>query len=350
MAPPLGAAPAAVSAVVLAPGQVVQATSLNGAGSTPPTDGRLRGPDFAAVVNPVAWPQSVPSASGSYVAGTGRRLVAFALSVTQASADSGLGDTPTGVTASLKVGTTVLPVSMSNIDQQIAGGTSGSTPTTGTESFVASVPARGHDASLTLSEGGFSQSFDLWTLQRSPPGPVVLYRDPSSSTVSGTAAGPFHVSFTNPADGFSSSDDAQVRSATLGYFAQGDTGTTPANPAQAFLVLELQSSYPSVPYGQPNSGHFFSSFSPLPANQVTFTPNGGSAVPATGTPPTSRRSTRPATTTGSSMPSTRSECRGPRRGARSGSRPGRPVAPSTPASPARERPCRSRSLRRPPST
>ena len=26
------------------------------------------------------------------------------------------------------------------------------------------------------------------------------------------------------------------------------------------MVLGLQSSYPDVPYGQPNSGHFFSSF------------------------------------------------------------------------------------------
>ena len=99
--------------------------------------------------------------------------------------------------------------------------------------------------------------------------------------MSGTAAGPFHVSFTNPADGFSSSDDAQVSNATLGYFAPGGSGTTPGNPAQAFLVLKVQSSYPDIPYGQPDSGHFFSSFTPLAGNQLTFTPTGGSAVPGT---------------------------------------------------------------------
>jgi DNA-binding SARP family transcriptional activator len=275
-----GTAWAAPSAQVLAPGQVLE-TSLAGSTGTAPADGRLRGPDFTAQVARVAWPQTVSSPSGTtYVAGTRRRLITFSLSVTQASANSGVGDAPTGVTAKLTVAGTSLPVSMSSIDQQVAGGTSGSAQTTGTDSFVASVPARAHDVALTLSEGGFSQSLDLWTLQRVPPSPVVLYRDPTSPTVTGTAAGPFHVNFTNPADGFSSSDDAQITGATLTYFS-GSSNTTPGNPAQAFLVVELQSSYPSIPYGQPNSGHFFSGFSPLAGSQFTFTPTGGSAVPAT---------------------------------------------------------------------
>ena len=38
---------------------------------------------------------------------------------------------------------------------------------------------------------------------------------------------------------------------------------TPKSTNQAYLVLGFQSSYPDVPYGQPNSGHFFSSFNPL---------------------------------------------------------------------------------------
>jgi hypothetical protein len=264
---------------VLAPGQVAEASA--GFSGTAPADGRLRGADFSATMTEVAWPQSVSAPGGTtYVAGPGRRLVAFTLSVTQASADSGLGNAPSGVSASLKVGTTTLPISMSTIDQQIAGGTSGSAQTTGTDSFVASVPARSHDVELSLSEGGFTQSFDLWTLQRLPPTPVVLYRDPTSSTVTGSAAGPFHVNFTNPADRFSSSDDAQVQNAKLTYFS-GASNTTPGNPDQAYLVLELQSSDPSVQYGQPGWGHFFSGFSPLAASLLTFTPNGASAVPAT---------------------------------------------------------------------
>ena len=99
----------------------------------------------------------------------------------------------------------------------------------------------------------------------------------------GRPARPFHLAFTNPADGFSSSDDAGVSSAELTYFAPDGSGTTPNDPTQAFLVVGLQSSYPSVPYGQPNSGHFFSSFTPLPGSRLTFTPTGGGAVTATAT-------------------------------------------------------------------
>jgi hypothetical protein len=268
---------------VLNPGQVVEARSESTSHGTAP-DGRLRGEDFTAVVSAVAWPQSVPSPSGlDYVAGSLYRLVAFTVSLTQPTDDSGLLNAPTAVTASLKVGAVSVPVSMTRIDQAIASGTSGSAETTGTDSFVASVPARSHEVDLVLSEAGFSQSLNLWTLERVPPSPSVLYRDANSSSVTGTAGATFHLAFTNPADGFSSSDDAGVSSAELTYFAPDGSGTTPKDPTQAFLVVGLQSSYPSVPYGQPNSGHFFSSFTPLPGSRLTFTPTGGAAVTATAT-------------------------------------------------------------------
>jgi len=278
----VGPAPAATPAVVLSPGQVDETAGQGVSQATAPSDGRLRGQDFTAMVTDVAWPQSVPSTSGiTYVAGSGHRLVAFTVSVTQPTDDSGLLNAPTAVTAALQGGSARAPVSMTRISQQIAGGPSGSAETTGTDSFVASVPARAHSADLVLTEAGFSQSFDLWTLTRLPPSPSVLYRDPSSSTVTGMAAASFNLAFTNPADGFSSSDDAQLSSATLTYFAPDGSGTTPGNPSQAFLVVGIQSSYPNVPYGQPNSGHFFSSFTPLPGNRLTFTPTGGSALKGT---------------------------------------------------------------------
>jgi hypothetical protein len=227
----------------------------------------------------VSWPQSIAAPSGIvYVAASGRRLVAFTLSVTQTTDDSGLLNAPTGVTAMLKVGAASAPVSVTKINQQIAGGTSGSANTTGTDSFVASVPASTHDVALALSEAGFTQSLDLWTLKRLPPSPSVLYRAPTSSTVTGTASGPFHLSFTNPADGFTSTDNAQVSSAILSYFAPGQSFQTPKTPDETYLILGLQSSYPNIPYGQPNSGHFFSGFNPMAGTELTFTPSGGSPV------------------------------------------------------------------------
>ena len=134
---------------------------MGGAQTSIPADGRLRGQDFTAVVTPVSWPQSVPSPNGGdYVAGTKHRLVAFTLSMTQATDDSGLLNAATGVSAALKVGTASVPVAMTKINQQIAGGASGSTSTTGTDSFVASVPTSAHDVSLNLTEAGFTQSLD----------------------------------------------------------------------------------------------------------------------------------------------------------------------------------------------
>jgi hypothetical protein len=220
---------------VLAPGQVAEATS-NAPTATTPSDGRLRGPDFTAVVTKVAWPQSIQGGGDlatpiTYVAGSGHRLVAVTLSLTQATDDSGSLNHQTAVSATLGLGGTTVALPMTTIDRQIAGGSSGSAPTTGTTTFVASVPAKNKGVTLGLSEDGFAQFFDLWTLQRVPPSPVVLYWSPTASTVNGSAAGPFHVSFTNPADGYSSSDDAQVSSATLSYFC-GRCRNSPAGSSR----------------------------------------------------------------------------------------------------------------------
>ena len=108
--------------------------------------------------------------------------------MTQTTDDSGRLNSSTGVAAELAVGRAQLPVSLDMIDGQIAGGKTGSAETTGVDSFVASVPAHEHSVVLELTEAGFTQQFNLWTLKRLPPSPVVLYRAPTSSTVNGTAS------------------------------------------------------------------------------------------------------------------------------------------------------------------
>ncbi len=345
--------------MVLPRGQVVEATSQSGSSvGAVPADGRLRGPDFTAVVSRVAWPQSVDAPSAQYVAGSGHRLVAFTLSVTQATDDSGTLNAPTAVSASLRVGDCDAVHRLTRIDQEIAGGASGSAETTGTDSFVASVPADEHDVALELTEAGFTQSFDLWTLQRLPPSPAVLYRDASSSTVTGSAASSFNVAFTNPADGFSSCDDAQVSSATLSWFAPGGSGTTPGSTTQAYLVVGLQSSYPDIPYGQPELGPLLLELHPLPGNRSPS--RRPAARRSTGTSSTTAFSstdaasdddglfdavycfTVPATTTGGTLtvtagPATATEYTG---FTGSGNRPYRSTSPPRPPSPSASRPCR----------
>ena len=76
------------------------------------------------------------------------------------------------MTADLMVGNKQSSISLDMIDGQIAGGTHGSAETTGTDSFVASVPASGHSVALELTEDGFTQQFNLWTLKRLPPSPL----------------------------------------------------------------------------------------------------------------------------------------------------------------------------------
>ena len=279
-----GTASATTNAIVLAPGHVFEAASQDlQAHGTEPSDGRLRGPDYTATVTRVAWPQSIGSVSNLfgppvYVADARHRLVAFTLSVTQPPADSGQLNSTTEVTGSVEVGGKQLAISLDLINGQIARLHPGSAEATGVDSFVTSVPSNDHAVVLELSEGGFTQRINLWTLKRLPSSPTVLYRAPTSSSVTGAASGPFHLSFTNPADGFSSTDNAQVTSAQLTFFAPGTTLQTPKSPEDAYLVLGLQSSYPDIPYGQPNSGHFFSSFNPMAGTELTFTPTGGSAV------------------------------------------------------------------------
>ena len=280
-----GAASAGTPVSVLGPGRVVEASPVIAQGSrTIPADGRLRGADFTAVVTAVAWPQEIASAAGSeLVAHAGDRLVVFTLALTQRAEDAGVLGGPTAVNASLEVGPSQVPVSLDKINPEIQGGASGTALTTGIDSFAAAVPAHQRHVDLVLTEGSFSQVFDLWTLARVPPAPAVLYRDASSASVAsvaGSVSGALHLSFTNPADGFSSSDDPDVASSALTWFAPDGSGTSPSKTSQAFLVVNLQSAFPAVPYGQPGWGHFFSSFDPLPATMLTFTPNGGSPVPA----------------------------------------------------------------------
>ena len=266
-------------------GRVVEAASQDlQAHGTVPSDGRLRGPDYTATVTRVAWPQSVGSVSNLfgppvYVAGSGHRLVVFTLSVTQPPADSGQLNSTTEVTATVQVGDKELPVSLDLIDGQITelrAGFGRSHWRGQLRDVGACQRPRSRARADRRRLHSTLQSVDLEASPAEPDRPLPSTRHPRRSA--GTAAGPFHLSFTNPADGFSSTDDAQVTSAQLTYFAPGTTLQTPKSPNDAYLVLGIQSSYPDIPYGQPNSGHFFSSFNPMAGTELTFTPNGGSAV------------------------------------------------------------------------
>jgi hypothetical protein len=280
------ASSAASPAAVLATGKVVVASAASvQSDGTEPADGRLRGADFMAQVSEVAWPQDVEEANGfELVAGSGHRLVAFTLAVTQPSNEAGELSPSTAVSAAIELHPGQLNVSMDSIDDQIEGGTSESALTTGIGTFAATVPDHDHQVTLELTEGTFSQALNLWTLARVRPAPAVLYRDAHSASVAGTPSTAVQLAFRNPSNGFTSSDATDVSSTQLTWFAPDDSGTTPAASNMAFLVVHLQSTYPDVPVSDPNWGHFFASFNPLPTALLTFTPTGGTAVTASRAP------------------------------------------------------------------
>ena len=163
------------------------------------------------------------------------------------------------------------------IDEQIERHSAGEEPGTGTGSFAASVPVKDHRVVLDLSQGSFSQQFDLWTLKRLAPAPVILYRDPTSSVVTASNRGSGQLTITNPATGFVTQASVSVPTATLGYFAPGGPAATPMKPTEAFLSVTLQAT-------KTETAHSFEDYlggSAMPGSQLTFTPTDGSPVPAT---------------------------------------------------------------------
>ncbi len=107
--------------------------------------------------------------------------------------------------------------------------------------------------------------------RRVPPSPTVLYRDPTQTSITGAAAGPATLSLSNPSDGFTSSADVTLQSATLGFFAPSGTTLSP-NPDQAVLSVVLDGEFPNDPNDPAGSGHYLGATAPLPASLLSFTP------------------------------------------------------------------------------
>jgi hypothetical protein len=243
-------------------------------GSVAPADGRLNTPDFMTMVTSVAWPQTNDGQEPT----PGRRFVRFTLAVNALGQSSSPTAPAPNLSATLRWNDTSHALSLSSIDDQLHAGAGGASDTA-SASYLASVPNDTHHVDLVLSEGSFTQSFDLWTLSRVPPAPAVLYRDQTQTSLSGTAAAPTTLSLSNPADGFTSSAEATLQSATLGFVAPSGTTLTP-NPDQGVLSVVLDGEHPSDPNDPTGSGHYLGAATPLPATLLSFTPSGGTAVPA----------------------------------------------------------------------
>ena len=257
------------------PAGVATATS-----TVSPADGRLRGPNFAATVTSVTWPTQGTVGGRNVNAPPGKRFVQFALNVDlDTDGISTSGSLP--ITAMLTSAGHSQALDVSQIANEILGSGPGTGWQSGSGQFTEAVSNTSHRVDLELSEGSFSQTFNLWTLARVPPAPVVLYRDPNRPTVAGAGSSATSLGLSNPADGFTSSASVSVQSATLGYFAPSGVSSLTPNPNQAVLSVVLDGEFPSSPNDPTATGHYLGSQAPLPASKVTFTPAGGAAQPAT---------------------------------------------------------------------
>jgi hypothetical protein len=248
---------------------------------TTPTDGRLRGQDFAATVTGVAWPDRATIDGRTVEATPGHRFVAFNLQLAEdASAVAPDGNDP-AVTVAVQWSQGSYSLPLTTIGAEIANQALTSTWASGSAQFAVSVPNRLHTVDLVVHQGSWSQSFNLWTLRRDSIAPAVLFRDASRPTLSSSAPASTTLTMTNPSDGFSSTAQVDVQSATLTYFSAPGGGGPVIFPNQAMLNLIITGKYPVDVNDATVTGHYLGSQSPLPGNLLTFTPAGGAAVTPT---------------------------------------------------------------------
>jgi hypothetical protein len=260
------------------------AAQTSGTSSVRPADGRLRGQDFAAQVTQVSWPDQALVNGRNVEAATGNRFVVFTLQLAEDTAAVSPRGSDPPVTASVRYGQVVRPLSLSEIDNSLGEQVDGSTWPSASQQFTVSVPATSHTVALVLSQGTFFQAFNLWRLQRIGPTPTVLYRDPVGPSLSASVPPSGNLAVSNPADGFSDTAAVTVQSVTLGYFPPaGAPGPTSAS--QAVLSVELDAEYPDNPDDPTTSGHYLGAQSPVPGSMLTFTPTGGSPVTANASDP-----------------------------------------------------------------
>lgn len=270
------AASIGLSLGLLPPHAVVAAVSTS---TAVPADGRLRGQDFAAQVTKVSWPDEVDVDSMSKLAPRGERYVTFSYTVAEdAQALQPDGPDP-DITAALRVGGRTSPIVLDTLNGPSGAGPEGWTSGAGEDTVV--VPDDSHAVDFVVSQGSFSQRFNLWTLRRAPPAPLVLYRDPAGPSISATAPPSTGLSLSNPSDGFVNTATLSVQSATLGYFGPAGTVIVPSSPQKSVLSVVLDAEAPNDPSDQTTSGHYLGAQAPLPGSMVTFTPAGGSPVTAT---------------------------------------------------------------------
>lgn len=234
-----------------------------------PADGRINGDGFAAEVTGYRFASRVGFGASTIAAPHGQRLLVFALqgAPLASGTDSNGNPTPT-VRALLAVdgAQEALPPPASN-DR-------------GPDYFMASIPSDAADVELQLSRQGFTQTFSFTAGGRRGAQPTVLYRTASDWEATDPVGQTVTMATPDPAENLpSAAIDVTLSSASLTWFGPAGTADYPADPGQAWLVLDLSSQAHST--AALATGETLDYLSTLPASAVTLTiPGQAQPIPA----------------------------------------------------------------------
>jgi hypothetical protein len=217
----------------------VQSVSSPGIALHVPADGRLNGDGFTGEVTGYRFADQVGLGNYLQQAPPGQELVAFGVTCTEDTVgnDNDFAD-PSGVTATLVVDGTTEPLP------------TGYSATPGPSYFLASVPTGSTDVALQLSNDDFSQEFSLTEGRREGTQPEVLYASRDNWELTDQVDMVSVIRTPDPLGRIKNvAVNITVRSASLTYFGPGPNPKTPANPSQAWLVID-GSGLPQAPPGE----------------------------------------------------------------------------------------------------
>jgi hypothetical protein len=225
-------------------------------------DGHLRGDGIALVVTGAALTNGAGQGGQAVSAGPGRHLIVFGLRQIPQPAPT---DAPPAALA-LVVSGQRRKVDLAALSASHQG------------YFAASIADGTTKAVLELSAAGFTQDFDLMTMRRPGPDPVVLYRDADNADAATTLDAAVNVAATVPTDpGYSYTDTITVPTVTLSYFAPISSADPAPGSDRAYLEINATEKPVVDKYGE----HFVHFSAPVPASHFHLVlPDGTTASAA----------------------------------------------------------------------
>jgi hypothetical protein len=274
---------AGAPAAPLVPADTVTALSADSPGVTVPADPRLNDYQLAGRILGVA----TGTHNGTDTAIDGEALWVFGLQWTTTPTGT---DSHVGITATVHADGVTLPVPLPASADPAGGGTSpamwfqASLPATNPahpEPTTPNNPASG-DVTITVTTGGYPQTFDLSTMTRQAPTPTALYRSPTSWELTQTVDTTQDIPTPDPGNELypalaAAQLPVHLTRLSLSWFPPSGPAGIPTDPTRAWLSVDLSSQ-------TPDPDTYLNYSTPITATDITLTLPGQPPIPATLTP------------------------------------------------------------------